>query len=408
MSLGSTIITRFLATTDTLTPAVARVSRVSVPDRSPWLLNMHFWTFRLQPPHAPLFRPCFLLRAGLTPDSLCVAIGGSSDFALCSQSRQSHKAVSSSFRGFTTNPSVLRTIRSLPVALHPVSPRRSYFPLLAFSSAREGLPPSHARSISSARARASSPNATRIFRSFVGVFCGPGHVTPPKEGTIPGGGVEPEARWDGVCDGVEAGIGQSRPALPTQPAKASALVRAEIAQPVFQASAGGRKGQGQGRDAFLQRGAKHGGANQVVGQQAGQPFLARHLSRMGLQLRRIHLGFDVAQIQFDVPSHPIEPDQFGLRIQDGILQRGEQAQPLGPKTRTLEPHDNDPSLNRLPAQSGWSLSWRVGVQWTAWSAQRRACPSSLTARISVRRSKTCCWLGARPAPPGRPRSCGLR
>src|ERR1039458_5249794 len=113
---------------------------------------MHFWTFRLQPPHAPLFRPCLLLRTGLTPASRGCAIGGSSDFALCSQSRQSHKAVSSSFRGFTINPSVLRTIHSFPVALHPVSPRRSYFPLLAFSSAREGLPPSYAHSISSARA----------------------------------------------------------------------------------------------------------------------------------------------------------------------------------------------------------------------------------------------------------------
>src|ERR1039458_1660670 len=115
---------------------------------------MHFWTFRLQPPHAPLFRPCLLLRTGLTPASRGCAIGGSSDFALCSQSRQSHKAVSSSFRGFTINPSVLRTIHSFPVALHPVSPRRSYFPLLAFSSAREGLPPSYAHSISSARAHA--------------------------------------------------------------------------------------------------------------------------------------------------------------------------------------------------------------------------------------------------------------
>src|ERR1035441_2512925 len=113
---------------------------------------MHFWTFRLQPPHAPLFRPCLLLRTGLTPASRGCAIGGSSYCALCSQSRQSHKAVSSSFRGFTINPSVLRTIHSLPVALHPVSPRRSYFPLLAFSSAREGLPPSYAHSISSARA----------------------------------------------------------------------------------------------------------------------------------------------------------------------------------------------------------------------------------------------------------------
>ena len=46
---------------------------------------------------------------------------------------------------------VLRTVRSLPVALHPVSPRRSYFQLMAGSSATEGLPPSCVCSLSSAR-----------------------------------------------------------------------------------------------------------------------------------------------------------------------------------------------------------------------------------------------------------------
>ena len=47
-------------------------------------------------------------------------------------------------------PSSLRTIHSLPVALHHASRRRSYFPLLAFSSTREGLTPSCAHSLSSA------------------------------------------------------------------------------------------------------------------------------------------------------------------------------------------------------------------------------------------------------------------
>src|ERR1039458_6783874 len=61
---------------------------------------MPFQTFRLQPPPcAPVLRRCSLFRAGLTPDSLCRAIGGSSDFAHYSQSRQSHQAVSSLCRG---------------------------------------------------------------------------------------------------------------------------------------------------------------------------------------------------------------------------------------------------------------------------------------------------------------------
>jgi hypothetical protein len=50
-------------------------------------------------PCAPVFRPYFLFRADLAPDSLCVAIGGSSDFAFGWQAHQSHQAVSSLCRG---------------------------------------------------------------------------------------------------------------------------------------------------------------------------------------------------------------------------------------------------------------------------------------------------------------------
>jgi hypothetical protein len=148
--LGSTVVTRFVATTGTLTPAlllpapgqVSLITERAFPDiPSPTT------------PCAPI--PALLLvRAGLAPDSLCCAIGGSSDFALYSQSRQSHKAESSLCCGLS-GPSVLRTILSFPVALHALSPGRSYFQLVAGSTATEGLPPSYARSFSSARARAS-------------------------------------------------------------------------------------------------------------------------------------------------------------------------------------------------------------------------------------------------------------
>jgi hypothetical protein len=94
--LGSTVITRFAATTGTLTPArllpapgqVSLITKCAFPDiPSPTT------------PCAPVSRQCSLLRAGLTSDSPCRAVGGSSDFARCSQSRQSHKAVSSLCRG---------------------------------------------------------------------------------------------------------------------------------------------------------------------------------------------------------------------------------------------------------------------------------------------------------------------
>ncbi len=118
-------------------------------------------------PCAPVSRQCSLLRAGLTSDSPCRAVGGSSDFARCSQSRQSHKAVSSLCRG-RCGPSVLRTVLSFPVALHALSPGRSYFQLVAGSTATEGLPPSHTRSFSSARARrlaAAFGNRDRVSRT---------------------------------------------------------------------------------------------------------------------------------------------------------------------------------------------------------------------------------------------------
>ena len=144
--LGSTVVTRFLATTGTLTPApllpapkqVSLIHEPALPDiPSP------------STPCAPVSRPCSLLRAGLAPDSLAWAIGGSSDFALYSQSRQSHLAVSSSCRG-ASGPAVLRTIRSLPVALHLVSPRRSYFQLLGRKLRPRGTLTLCARSLSSA------------------------------------------------------------------------------------------------------------------------------------------------------------------------------------------------------------------------------------------------------------------
>jgi len=146
--LGSTVVTRFIATMGALTPAlllpaprqVSLITERAFPDiPSPTT------------PCAPVFRRYFLFRAGLAPDSLCLAIGGSSDFAQWSQSHQSHQAVSSLCRGRMTRPSVLRTIFSFPVALHIPSAVCSYFQLVAGSSATEGLSPSHARSLSSAR-----------------------------------------------------------------------------------------------------------------------------------------------------------------------------------------------------------------------------------------------------------------
>jgi hypothetical protein len=93
--LRSTVVTRFVATMRTLTPdpllpAPDQVSLVhgrALPDIP-------------SPPTPCVSAPAMLRAPGrLGPRFAFPAIGGSSDFAHCSQSRQSHKAVSSLCRG---------------------------------------------------------------------------------------------------------------------------------------------------------------------------------------------------------------------------------------------------------------------------------------------------------------------
>src|SRR5438477_3804815 len=96
--LGSTVVTRFIATMGTLTPALL----LQAP-RQVSLITEHAFPDIPSPPTpcAPVVRRYFLFRAGLAPDSLA-AIGGSSDFVHCSQSHQSHQAVSSLCRARTS------------------------------------------------------------------------------------------------------------------------------------------------------------------------------------------------------------------------------------------------------------------------------------------------------------------
>ena len=95
--LGSTVITRFIATTRALSPVLLLPAPGQVS-------LIHVLALPVIPPPttpcAPALRPYFSFRAGLASDSSrpCGTISGSSDFAHYSQSRQSHKAVSSSYR----------------------------------------------------------------------------------------------------------------------------------------------------------------------------------------------------------------------------------------------------------------------------------------------------------------------
>ena len=89
------------------------------------------------------------------------ASGGASDFAHCSESRQSHKAVSSSCRGrfharSSTDYPFTSSCSPRPDRQDAVS-----FRCLAGSTARKGLAPFGVCAFPSARARVSSPAARR-------------------------------------------------------------------------------------------------------------------------------------------------------------------------------------------------------------------------------------------------------
>ncbi len=142
-SLGSTIITRFFATTDALTPTgpfviTGRGSLIHVTRTSDHSVSNHL-RFSTRRDPLPQRWPHYGVRAS----------------PLRSQARQNRRPN----RVHSVRPcgrSPLRTGGSLPVALHPgVSPRCSYFQLLAFQCrSGQGLAPCCSDALSGARAHA--------------------------------------------------------------------------------------------------------------------------------------------------------------------------------------------------------------------------------------------------------------
>jgi len=138
----------------------------SDPDRpvrhQPWFpasRHLDFPTFRLQP-------STVLVQTRSTPSTLAALF--CSGFAFHSKARQNRRP--NRVHLAPNRGSLLRTVRSLPVASHPgVSPRRSYFRLLVLQCRPgQGLPPCYPSALSGARARASAPAALRVARKARG------------------------------------------------------------------------------------------------------------------------------------------------------------------------------------------------------------------------------------------------
>src|ERR1019366_8170217 len=111
------------------------------------------------------------------------------------------------------------------------------------------------------------------------------------------------------------------------PLGAQLTARAGVgSEPILQAPADRGKRQTQGRDAFVQCGRELGGADEVVGEQSCQPFFAGHVGGFDFQLDQIHLGFEVAQVQFDMPAQAVEPHQFFQGVIGSMGQGGKEKQ----------------------------------------------------------------------------------
>ena len=76
----------------------------------------------------------------------------------------------------------------------------------------------------------------------------------------------------------------------------------QLASPTERQQVHGHLGQG--------RRCSHGPADEIVSNQSGQPFLAHHIGGVALQEAEVHLGFDIAETQLNVPAQAIDLRHF--------------------------------------------------------------------------------------------------
>ena len=206
-SLGSTVVTRFAATTDALTPAgpwspTNRGSLIHVTGTSDHSLSNHqrFSTSRVH----------------------SLSAGSSISFGLRPFARRLAKTADRI--EFTLSQCVgtlLRTGRSLPVALHPgVSPRCSYVQLLALQCwPSQGLSPCCSNALSGARAQpprllfGAPPRRTRARGTFGSAENFTRHREPRGRGSLRPGPARPPNPTSafGLSQNPERGRAQRRP-----------------------------------------------------------------------------------------------------------------------------------------------------------------------------------------------------
>ena len=111
-----------------------------------------------------------------------------------------------------------------------------------------------------------------------------------------------------------------------------------------------RQTEFQGQPLRLNRGDTHQAAQQIVGGQAQDQFLANDVHRLTAEFFHVQGCFDMPQVQFHVPPLSIQFDQFVEWKRHAIQERREQIQIYWAKALALQPHIDPPSRDRWRRQ----------------------------------------------------------
>lgn len=90
------------------------------------------------------------------------------------------------------------------------------------------------------------------------------------------------------------------------------------------------------------RGLLHEGAHEIIGDQVDLEFLLDHAGALAAQDVQAEGGFDLGEVEFDVPALGVKLAQVIGRVEPGVRQRGGQQDRAGAEPRSLDDDADQP------------------------------------------------------------------
>jgi len=139
----------------------------------------------------------------------------------------------------------------------------------------------------------------------------------------------------------QAGFGDAfQQMLPVAAAVGPVGVTQAPAQKQFPSAA---EGEPTHRDFGDRRRSGHKPADEIVGDEASEPFFAQHVGGVAFQKAQFHLGFDITKTHFNLPTHRINLDErIGWALQCSG-QGGEQIEGQRTVAAAMNPHCQEPA-----------------------------------------------------------------